>query len=91
VIGGQTYTLGYDAENRMVSVTDASMTASFVYDGNGARVESTLNGVTTSFIGQHYEVTSGVATKHYFAGFYASIQDILKRRKCSKIKKAFSL
>ncbi len=38
------------------------------YDGDGARVKSTVNGVTTSFIGSHYEVTNGVVTKYYFAG-----------------------
>jgi RHS repeat-associated protein len=42
--------------------------ASFVYDGDGKRVKSTINGVTTSFVGQHYEVTNNVATKYYFAG-----------------------
>jgi RHS repeat-associated protein len=67
-VNGQTFNLGYDAENRMVSVTGPSMNASFVYDGDGARVKSTINGVTTSFVGQHYEVTNNVATKYYFAG-----------------------
>ena len=57
IVNGQTYTLGYDAENRLISVTGPSLTASFVYDGDGRRVKSTMNGVTTSFAGAHYEMT----------------------------------
>jgi RHS repeat-associated protein len=63
------YTLSYDAENRLVGVTKNNAgIATFVYDGDGTRVKSTINGVTTSFVGQHYEVTNNVATKYYFAG-----------------------
>ena len=68
VIGGQTYTLGYNAESRLVSVTGPSLTASFVYDGDGARVKSTINGVTTYFVGSHYEKSGSTVTKYYFAG-----------------------
>jgi YD repeat-containing protein len=39
------YTLNYDAENRLVSVS-GSATASFVYDGDGARILSTMDGAT---------------------------------------------
>jgi len=42
--------------------------ATFVYDGDGRRVKSTINGVTTTFVGAHYEVTNGVVTKYYYAG-----------------------
>ena len=50
--------------------------ATFVYDGDGKRVKSTINpstgsgqsGVTTTFVGAHYEVTNGVVTKYYYAG-----------------------
>ena len=65
-VGGQ-YTLNYDAENRLVSLSGA-VTASFVYDGDGQRVKSTVNGTTTYFIGAHYEVTGSTVTKYYFAG-----------------------
>ncbi|HEY3310752.1 MAG TPA: RHS repeat-associated core domain-containing protein [Anaerolineales bacterium] len=67
-INGQTFTLGYDAENRMVSVTGPSMNASFVYDGNGKRVKSVINGVGTVFVGNYYEVVGGAVTKYYFLG-----------------------
>ena len=37
-VSGSSYTLSYDAENRLVSVTGAA-TATFVYDGDGNRVK----------------------------------------------------
>jgi RHS repeat-associated protein len=58
---------GYDAENRLVSVTGAS-TANFYYDADGAQVKTTVNGVTTYYVGNHYEVKNSVVTKYYFAG-----------------------
>jgi len=69
VIGGQTYTLGYDAEGHLVSVSGAA-TASFVYDGDGRRVKAVENGVTRLFAGAHYEFndTTDEVTKYYFAG-----------------------
>ena len=39
--------------------------ATFVYDGDGQRVKSTIGGVTTYFVGAHYELTAGVAKKYY--------------------------
>jgi YD repeat-containing protein len=66
-VNGQSFTLNYDAENRLVSITGAA-TATFVYDGDSKQVKATVNGVTTYYIGNHYEVKSGVVTKYYFAG-----------------------
>jgi RHS repeat-associated protein len=66
-VGGQSFTLVYDTENRLVSVTGAA-TASFYYDADGKQVIGTVNGVTTYYVGQHYEKKSGVVTKYYFAG-----------------------
>jgi RHS repeat-associated protein len=40
----------------------------FVYDGDGARVKGTVNGVTTIYLGNHYEVSGGVQRKYYYAG-----------------------
>jgi RHS repeat-associated protein len=43
--------------------------ATFVYDGDGKRVKSTINGsLITYFVGAHYEVANGVVTKYYYAG-----------------------
>ncbi len=39
-VSGSSYTLSYDAENRLVGVTGAA-TATFVYDGDGNRVKAT--------------------------------------------------
>jgi hypothetical protein len=65
----------YDAENRFVYVTGAA-TANFVYDGDGKplgracrdQVKTIVDGVTTYYVGSHYEVKNGVVTKYYFAG-----------------------
>ena len=51
-----------------MSVTGPALTASFVYDGDGRRVKSTINGILTTFVGAHYEITGTTATKYYFAG-----------------------
>jgi RHS repeat-associated protein len=62
------YTLGYDAENRLVSVTGPNgFSASFLYNGDGQRVQSTIAGVTTTFVGSHYEVSGITARKYYYA------------------------
>ena len=66
-VGSQNFTLTYDAENRLVSVTGAA-TASFIYDGDGRQVKSVVNGVTTYYVGNHYEKKGTMVTKYYFAG-----------------------
>jgi hypothetical protein len=66
-VNGQNFTLNYDAENCLSSVTGAS-TANFYYDADGKQVKVTVNGVTTYYIGNHYEVKNSVVTKYYFAG-----------------------
>jgi YD repeat-containing protein len=69
VVGGQTYNLSYDAENRLVGVSGAA-TATFVYDGDGKRVKATIGGTTTVYIGNYYEWTgsTGTMVKYYYAG-----------------------
>jgi YD repeat-containing protein len=64
--GGQTYNLGYNAENQMTSVSGAA-TASFLYDGDGRQVKATVGGVTTVYLGGYYEWSSAGNTKYYFA------------------------
>ena len=42
IVGSDTFTLIYDAENRLVEVKKNSVSmATFVYDGDGRRVKST--------------------------------------------------
>ena len=59
-IGASTYTLGYDAENRLTSVSGAA-TASFLYDADGARVQATFgsgeSASITNYVGQLVEVS----------------------------------
>jgi RHS repeat-associated protein len=68
---GKSYTFAYDAENRLVAVSGDS-TATFVYNGDGQRVKSVMDGETTLFVGGHYEITNPGAgqtvTKYYMAG-----------------------
>ena len=66
VIGADTYTQIYDAENKLVQVVKNGNTiAAFTYDGDGTRVASTNNGVATKFVGEYYEVSGTNVTKYY--------------------------
>ena len=55
VNGSNTYTLSYDAENRLTSVGGGA-TATFVYDGDGERVKGTVGNVSTFYAGSAYEI-----------------------------------
>jgi RHS repeat-associated protein len=68
-IGGSTYNLTYDAENRMTAMSGGT-TASFVYDGDGKRVKGTSGGVTTTYIGNYFEWTGSTSSmkKYYYDG-----------------------
>ena len=69
VIGSDTLNLGYDAENRLLTVAkNGSTVATFVYDGDGNRVQSTIGGTTTTFVGNYYEASGSTVTKYYYAG-----------------------
>jgi len=71
IVGGETYNLAYDAENRLVEVKKNNVTiAEFTFDGDGKRVKSVMDGETILFAGANYEMnlTSGAITKYYFAG-----------------------
>ncbi|HOU12682.1 MAG TPA: hypothetical protein PKZ84_06165 [Anaerolineae bacterium] len=62
-ISGVTYYLTYDAENRLTTVKQGTTTiATFVYDGDGNRVKSVLNGVTTYYVGNTFEWTGSTST-----------------------------
>ena len=71
IVGADTYTLVYDAENRMIEVKKNDVTmAQFDYNGDGQRVKSIVNAETIYFAGGHFELnaTTSEVTKHYFAG-----------------------
>ena len=67
--------LKYDAENRLVKVSNASgYVARFIYDGDGRRVKRVDNAGTVIYIGPHYERnvgtgadTTDTVTKMYWA------------------------
>jgi YD repeat-containing protein len=42
-----TYTQGWDAENRLATVSGTGLSALFGYDGDGVRVKGTVNGTVT--------------------------------------------
>ena len=53
---GAAYEQVWDGENRLAQVKKgATVQAAFVYDGDGARVKSTVAGVTTAYVGSHFE------------------------------------
>gem|GEM_PF-5308278 len=66
---GTTYYLTYDAENRLVGVSGGA-SASFVYDGDGRRVQRRDANGTSVYVGNHYEqnTSTGVVTKYYHLG-----------------------
>ncbi|MBV6397133.1 MAG: hypothetical protein HFACDABA_02738 [Anaerolineales bacterium] len=47
---------------------NSALIGQFVYDANGKQVKTIVDGVTTSYVGNHYEVKDGAVTKYYFAG-----------------------
>ena len=66
-MSGNTYALTHDAENRLVGVSGA-ITAAFKYNGDGNRLQGTVAGVTTTYIGSYYEWTSAGSTQYYYSG-----------------------
>jgi RHS repeat-associated protein len=66
VVDGITTTFAYNADNKLTTVSRGGSTiATFVYDGDGTRVSATINGVTTKFVGDSYEITGTTVTKYY--------------------------
>lgn len=69
IIGNEEQRLIYDAEKRMVAVEqNGQRLAEFVYDGDGNRVKGTVNGVTTMYPCDHYEVQGDTVKQYYTAG-----------------------
>ncbi|MBA3534160.1 MAG: hypothetical protein H0T73_19740, partial [Ardenticatenales bacterium] len=46
--------LAYDMEGRLVTIS-GDMQVSFTYDGDGNRVKKVEGGITTVYVGAHYE------------------------------------
>lgn len=61
-------TVSWNAENMPLTISKNGTLTTFVYDGEGVRVEkSVLGGPQTFYIGEHYEITDGSATRYVFA------------------------
>ena len=43
-------TYAYDAENRLISLTEGISTTTYTYNGDGDRVSQTVDGVTTTYV-----------------------------------------
>jgi YD repeat-containing protein len=67
---GVTYTQGWDAENRLISVTAGGTTTQLVYDGDGNLVKKVAGAVMTVYVGAYFEknLSTGVTTSYYYAG-----------------------
>ena len=66
-VGVYTYSLAYDAENRLTNVKqNGVVTACFGYDGDGRLVTATLANTTTFYAGGHYEQTGSTVRKYYY-------------------------
>ncbi len=64
---GARFFLAYDAENRLTSVS-GTVSANFVYNGDGQRVISTIGtAAITTYIGSYFEWQDGVGKSYYFA------------------------
>jgi len=63
-------TISHNADNMPLSIVHSgTVTTQFVYDGEGTRAKKVVTGgSTTYYIGEHYEVKDGAATKYIFAG-----------------------
>ena len=61
--------ISYNADNMPTSITHSTGgTVIFTYDGEGRRAKKVRGASSTLYIGEHYEVINGTATKYIFAG-----------------------
>jgi RHS repeat-associated protein len=67
----QTYTLVYDAENRLVQIKRGNkILATYTYDGEGNRVKTQLPNSYTVYVGNYFEWTGSIPSmkSYYYAG-----------------------
>ena len=81
-----TQTLQYNAENQLTSIT-GNVNATFVYDGDGNRVLTTVGTTTTAYIGNHTEwnVTTQEMTRYYLAGGQRVAFRVIKSGQTDKV------
>lgn len=68
-------TYAYDAENRLLSVTEGVSTTMYTYNGDGDRVSQTVDGITTTYVNDTatpltmvLAETTGAETTYYLHG-----------------------
>ncbi len=61
-------TLGYDVQNRLVTISGAGADMEALYDAEGNRVYRNLDGVETFYFGSDYQVSDGVSEVTYSLG-----------------------
>ena len=78
----------YNDANQLVRVRkdapDGEIIAEYVYDYQGQRVKKTENGVTTYYIGKHYEERKGKTVDEKTSYFFANSQRIAKSSQKNK-------
>jgi RHS repeat-associated protein len=60
LVSGAGRTITWDGANRPTSINGST----YAYDGEGRRLKKVVNGVTTYYLSDDYEVTNGVVTKY---------------------------
>jgi YD repeat-containing protein len=63
LVEGKAYLQTYDAENRLISVTQGATTTTMTYDGDGQRVKMSDGTNTTVYIGNWYERTGATVRR----------------------------
>jgi RHS repeat-associated protein len=81
----QTYdgwNFSYDAQNRMISATKGSTTATFAYDAKNRQIARSINGVITFSVWDDWELveeytTGNVVTAKYLQGAHGPVKSLL--------------
>ena len=55
-LDGTTFALDYDPENRLPSITRGTLTARYVFDGNGRRVLAVVGDTCTVYVNEYFDV-----------------------------------
>ncbi len=69
-------TLGWDGDNRLVTVSGGGVNLTYTYDADGARIQEVENGITRRYFGDNFELQVGGATRKY-----VMVADVLVARR----------
>jgi RHS repeat-associated protein len=84
-LNGQNWTYSYDAQNRLISATNGSNTATFTYDGLNRQVSRTINGgapIYSVWDGWNLieEIQSGSVTAAYVSGAGGLVKNLVSNQ-----------